>query len=449
VLFQLSPIKLNLPPIKLNLLPLRDDVPPSINITYPSYPPTILSGNIIIKGITNDSGGIKAISADAHTFPFNGSMPIKPAAEPSLISEGNWSKWSVPFAFNNLGVYRIVVTVRDNANNLGYAETTINVVPFNGTLATTIGEYKKPRIAFVRYTFTESAYRDNGFYDFYYKHGFPPSELKITTDLNKLTVKTTPSTPEILSDNAILNLTNITTLLPPGDEFNFWIPFIDHVKKVAPNATVTVIRDEDVHDGHIFYKDNKTNAYDVLMLLHNEYATQDEYDNLKQFVKNGGTIVFIDPNTLYAEVSYDRDNDTIRLVKGHDWEFDGKTARSSVQERWYNETKEWVGGNFLATDIKENITFTNNPFNYTHFEEQYVNNPKDKIIIDYGIKFPQKDYLKDPSLKQTRVATYTLDYGKGKVIMLGLTGHNLAFNESFMRFFDDLITDQALSNSSK
>jgi len=276
-----------------------------------------------------------------------------------------------------------------------------------------------------------------------------------------LTVTSPRSVSEFTANN-LTNLSSITSLVPiNGTELHdisyndfpnpqrYWIPFIDNVKKAVPNGTVTVMRDEDVHDGHIFYPDNKTNAYDILLLFHNEYVTQKEYDNLRQFVKNGGTIVFIDANVFYAEVRYDRNNHTVSLVKGHNWEYDGIAARRSVQERWYNETKEWVGGNFLANDIKENIIFANNPFDYTHFEEQFVNNPQDKIIIDYGVKFPPAKYLKDPSLKQTKVATYTLDYGKGKVIMLGLTGHKLADNESFLRFFDDLITDQALSHSSQ
>ena len=439
VLVQVLPITIS--------LPTSDDIPPFINITYPSYPPSTFSGNITIQGLTNDSSGIAAISADAHTFPFNGSMPIKPASELSLISNGNFSEWSVPFVFKNSGVYRIVVTVRDNADNLGYAETTINLVPSQKGMELDKSEVINPRMAFVRYTFTEAAYLENGFYDFYYKYDFPPSDINITSDLNLLTVKTIPATSEIIETNSLFKLSNLTTLLPEGVEFRFWLPFFDHVKKVVPSSTLTVIRDEDVHDGHIFYQDNKTNAYDVLLLFHNEYVTQAEYNNLRQFVSNGGSIVFIDANALYAEVRYDRNNDTITLVKGHDWEFDGKVARSSEQERWFNESKEWVGGNFLATDISENITFTNNPFNYTHFEEQFVNNPNAKIIIDYGIKFPPAHYQKDPSLQQIKVATYTLDHGKGRVIMLGLTGHKLADNESFLRFFGNLINEQAIRHS--
>ena len=71
---------------------------------------------------------------------------------------------------------------------------------------------------------------------------------------------------------------------------------------------------------------NKTNAYDILLLFHNEYVTQDEYNNLKQFVSKGGTIVFIDSNIFYAQVRYDKDNRTVTLVKGHNWQFDGKSC---------------------------------------------------------------------------------------------------------------------------
>jgi hypothetical protein len=291
-----------------------------------------------------------------------------------------------------------------------------------------------------------------------------------------LTVKTPRSISEFADENDLRHLSNITSLIPTnGTELHdiswdffpvpqkFWMPFINLVKDHIPNAMVTVMRDEDVNDGHIFYDNagNKTNAYDILLLFHNEYVTQQEYGNLKQFVMNGGTIVFIDANVFYAEVRYDKDNQTITLVKGHEWEFDGKAARRSVPERWYNETKDWAGGNFLVNSIRSNITFANNPFNYTHFEEQFVNNPKAKIIIDYGVKFP-KDYVEeyskknelpvDKRIEDIAVGTYELNYGKGKVIMLGLSAGTLVQdqagilvdNQKFKMFFDKVILPKAL-----
>jgi len=433
----------------------NDTIRPSVNITYPEYPPTVTTGKIIIQGTANDSGsGIRNVSADVHTFPFNGHFTIPLASRPIPVSPNNWSHWSVPLIINISDSYRVVIKATDNAGNANYAETIINAAFERNDSR---GKEIIPKIAFVRPTFTEAAYQEHGFYRFYFKNRFPPVGENITTDLDMLTVKTPRSVPEFRA-NDIRHLSYITSLIPiNGTELSsvshnyfpvpqkFWLPFIDHVKKAALNATVTVMRDEDVHDGHIFSGSNKTNAYDILMLSHNEYVTQTEYDNFRQFVKNGGTIVFIDANPLYAEVSYDRANHTITLVKGHSWKFDGKVAtRMRIPERWYNETKDWVGGNYMINFIKNKITFTNNPFNYTHFEEQFVNNPKDKIIIDYGIKFPPEDNVTSTFTKTRKVATYTLDYGKGQVIMLGLSARLLVDNQEFMKFFDNHILPTAL-----
>jgi hypothetical protein len=245
------------------------------------------------------------------------------------------------------------------------------------------------KIAFVRPTFTEAAYQVHGFYTFYFKYKFPPFGKKITTDLDMLTVKTPKSVSEEQDtshlESNLRHFSNVTALIPfSPDQKSFWMPFVNHViGDVSSNSTVTVMRDEDVNDGHIFNSDNKTNAYDPLLLFHNEYVTQKEYDNLKRFVSNGGT---------------------------------------------------------LENFIRNNVTFTNNPFNYKHFEEEFANNPNDKIIIDYGIKYPK--YWK--RITDNPVATYTLNYGKGRVITIGLTARHLAHNERSLNFFDDQIIPRTL-----
>ena len=38
-------------------------------------------------------------------------------------------------------------------------------------------------------------------------------------------------------------------------------------------------------------------------LVIQEYVTQQEYNNFKKFVENGGTIILFDANTFYTEVS--------------------------------------------------------------------------------------------------------------------------------------------------
>ena len=70
---------------------------------------------------------------------------------------------------------------------------------------------------------------------------------------------------------------------------------------------------------------------------HQEYVTQKEYNHLKQFVTNGGILILPYSNIFYAEVKYNYKNDTINLVKGHYWAFNGKSAWRSINEKW--ETK--------------------------------------------------------------------------------------------------------------
>lgn len=109
--------------------------------------------------------------------------------------------------------------------------------------------------------------------------------------------------------------------------------------------------------------------YDILVLGHQEYVTQREYDNLKHFVENGGTLILIDGNVFYAQVSYDRHHHSITLVKGHGWAYNGITTWKSISERWAKETSQWVGSNFLPCICP--VTFANDPFEYRHHEEQY------------------------------------------------------------------------------
>ncbi|MGB8034487.1 MAG: DUF4350 domain-containing protein, partial [Nitrososphaeraceae archaeon] len=39
-----------------------------------------------------------------------------------------------------------------------------------------------------------------------------------------------------------------------------------------------------------------SNRYDIMIIGHQEYVTQREYNNLKQFVANGGTLIVLDGN---------------------------------------------------------------------------------------------------------------------------------------------------------
>src|SRR4030095_7772080 len=262
-------------------------------------------------------------------------------------------------------------------------------------------------IALIERTFTDAAY-DNAFYLFYgIKHNQSSNITKYTNLFSSNIVKQYSILPEF---EAIVN----------------------HLKWLTPQSNITILTDADAHNASSLFTDNGTIKYDVILLGHSEYVTQQEYNNLRQFVGNGGILILLDGNVFYGEVNYDEKNQTITLVKGHGWDFSRGSASHDVKERWADETREWVGSNYCNC-FDDDIRFGNNPFGVRHNEEQNVTNPKVKILLDYNATD------NDPKPKHLRIATYELSYKKGKVITLGLYTDDLLFyNDKFKRFFDSL-----------
>ena len=287
-------------------------------------------------------------------------------------------------------------------------------------------------IALVEPSFTNAAY-DNSYYIFYRLNANTSDNQNITKYLNLLTNKVNKS--PIIAGSILLSVRK-------------------NIEWLMPNYNIGLLTDVDVHNGSIFTEDNKLhNKFDVLILGHQEYVTQEEYYNLKRFVANGGILILPYSNTFYSEVSYDKNNESIRLVKGHGWAFNGKSAWNSIKERWENETSQWIGSNYLCYSC--NITFANNPFGYKHHEEQFITNPEVKILLDYNATISEHNNLqevksnnsdiennKDPTKisKNVRIAAYEHDYKKGKVIALGIYPDGALMNDDrFNRFFDSIL----------
>ena len=277
---------------------------------------------------------------------------------------------------------------------------------------------KAKNIAIVEATFTRAAY-DKSFYMFYEIY---EDEIRKTHNLSFTNYT------DLLSSKVIVNPKNWS-----GTD-----QIVNHLKWLTPKSTIDVLGDEDVHNGSSLFSANGTNMYDVIMLQHQEYVSQKEYDNLKQFVANGGIVMLLTGNIFYAEVEYDEKTNTVKFVKGHGFAFNGKTAWRSDKERWERETSEWVGSNYKCC-FSYQFIFRNDPFGITHVEEQYVTNPKVRILLDYNAT------INRPDPGQFVIATYELEYKKGRVITLGIWTVNKLFeNERFLRFFDSLLFQYSL-----
>ncbi len=56
-------------------------------------------------------------------------------------------------------------------------------------------------------------------------------------------------------------------------------------------------------------------SFDKVILLHNEYVTREMFDA----ITSHPNVIYLYPNALYAEVEYDEKNNTITLIRGHNY----------------------------------------------------------------------------------------------------------------------------------
>ena len=135
-------------------------------------------------------------------------------------------------------------------------------------------------------TFTASAYDERGFYDYF------RGECESCT---------TTTISEKLNYNSSVNGYQLLVLLG------------------YPSIT-----DVDIDKNPSILK-----KYDKIIMLHNEYVTRAMFDA----ITSHPNVIYLYPNALYAEIEVDYDNNTITLIRGHnypeqeiangfDWEFD-------------------------------------------------------------------------------------------------------------------------------
>lgn len=152
-------------------------------------------------------------------------------------------------------------------------------------------------------TFTASAYSEKGFYD-YYAHECAESCLTVPlTDKYKIT-----SSVQAIQVLKILGYPTLTDTV------------------VSKNPEIV-------------------KNYDKLIILHNEYVTQNEFDAITSHPK----VIYLYPNALYGKVNLNSD-DTISLIRGHgypeksisngfDWKYDNTPAEYNRTCSGMNFTK--------------------------------------------------------------------------------------------------------------
>ena len=285
---------------------------------------------LLILSILSSSLGAKSIVGVTRIpTPQNGKFPgTSLSSLPNKPSVRNSNQNCLTYTTNSnpMEVVRVSSSITGKYPS---AQISSKLNPHSAGLSTLKGKFlvNEPKIALVFPTFTAAAY-DHAFYKFYRKHINTRFGQNVTEDLNLLSTKVKNE----VSPNA------------SGPSMLFMIA---HLENLVPYLNLEILTDQDVDDGCTFLN-GRNNAFDLIILGHQEYVTEKEYANLKKFVANGGTMILLDGNVFFAEVKYDRNTDNITLVKGHSWAFNGKSAWRSISERWEEETKQWVGSNYFS-----------------------------------------------------------------------------------------------------
>lgn len=175
-------------------------------------------------------------------------------------------------------------------------------------------------IVVIKPIFTSSAYQPKGFYDYF--------KQKCSSEC--LTVKIYDALQYISSKNAL--------------EIFKW-------------NKIKILTDIDIHNNPDILSQFKT-----VILLHNEYVTQNEFDS----ITSHPNVIYLYPNALYGKISYS--NDTITLQRGHnypessilngfDWELDNSKMEYDVKCKTWNFNK--VKNGYMLNCYPEHIIKTN------------------------------------------------------------------------------------------
>jgi hypothetical protein len=136
-----------------------------------------------------------------------------------------------------------------------------------------LSKYKPQDTVFVYPIFTQAAYGQNGFYNYFKK-----------------------------KCDAVCLTVNIPTQIKG-----------DFTSSIGAALVLTMLNYPHITDIDIDKNPDILKKYDRIILLHNEYVTYKEF----QAITSHPNVVYLYPNALYAEVNANYDTNTISLVKGH------------------------------------------------------------------------------------------------------------------------------------
>jgi hypothetical protein len=184
-------------------------------------------------------------------------------------------------------------------NNNTIDSSDISPNPKNYKIYEKIGLFNTSQnIVFVYPIFTQAAYDHNGFYDYY---------------------------------NQLCDSKCLTVNIPQEEHGKY-------TSSIRATAVLSILNYSHITDIDIDKHPDILKKFDRVVILHNEYVTQNEFDA----ITSHPNVVYLYPNALYAKVQSDYAKNTITLIRGHgypdasvtngfNWKFDNSKYEYNVQ----------------------------------------------------------------------------------------------------------------------
>lgn len=154
-------------------------------------------------------------------------------------------------------------------------------------------------VVVIQPTFTASAYQKGGFYDYYCTSGGPDAQIQQickehnqTCSISCLTVKEVER----------FSKTEFSTTSSKSGLIFLAMIQVKHF----------------VTDQEVALNPEILSKYKKVVVLHNEYVTREEFEA----ITNHPRVLMLYADALHAEVSYDKEDKTVTLVRGHGYKVD-------------------------------------------------------------------------------------------------------------------------------
>jgi hypothetical protein len=233
---------------------------------------------------------IISIHAANAVTPRKYDVPNKPSGTIVLTVQNEKGIQKIPLSLDKM-LFNLISHYDQNGN---FKSLTMKLKPDLGKIYQKVGYPSTSRkIAYMYPIFTQAAYDNNGFYDYY---------------------------------NKKCNTSCITIPIPSDIKGSY-------PSSIATAFALTLLNYSSINDIDIDKNPDILKKYDKIIILHNEYVTQKEFDA----ITHHPNVVYLFPNALYAKVNIDYQQGTITLIKGHGY----PTANIKNGFGWKNDNSKY------------------------------------------------------------------------------------------------------------